>query len=184
INPVGYFKRWNKDQKKKVDVPAPETVRQYNKYMGGVDTTFLLCSLHPIQFRSKKWYMRLVWRIFDLMILNSWLISKFILGRDGNWRMGRLFEFKLYIARGLLQTSRYPTPFTFKYVNDGSNNVDSSNESDDDTVISSSIKRGRRESKLSVSNDVRYDSYNHWPMFQQRKNGLRCKNEGCKQRTK
>ncbi|CAF1130780.1 unnamed protein product [Rotaria magnacalcarata] len=161
INPVGYFKRWNKDQKKKVDVPAPEIVRQYNKYMGGVDTTGMLCSLHPIQFRSKKWYMRLVWRIFDLMILNSWLISKFILGRDGNWRIERLFEFKLYIARALLQTSRYPTPVTFKYINDGSNKVDSSNESDDDTLISSSIKRGRRESKLSVSNDVRYDSYNH-----------------------
>ena len=75
INPVSYYKRWDKDQKKKVNVPAPEIIRQYNKYMGGVDTTGMSCSLHPIQFRSKKWYMRLVWRVFDLMVLNSWLIS-------------------------------------------------------------------------------------------------------------
>ena len=71
IDPVSHYKRWNKEQKKKVNVLAPEIIRQYNKYMDGVDRTGMLCSRHPIQFQSKKWYMRLVWRVFDLMILNS-----------------------------------------------------------------------------------------------------------------
>ena len=184
INPVSYYKHWNKDQKKKVNVSALEIIRQYNKYMGEVDTTGMLCSLHPFQFRSKKWYMRLVWRVFDLMILNSWLISKLILGRDGNWRMKRLFEFKLSIARSLLQTSKYLAPVILKCISDCSKSVKSSDESDNNSCFSSSVKKGTRESKLSLSNEVRYDNYNHWPIFQQRKNGLRCKSKGCKQRTK
>ena len=184
IDPVSHYKRWNKDQKKKVNVPAPEIIRQYNKYMSGMDTTEMLCSLHPIQFRSKKGYMRLVWRVFDLMILNSWLISKLILGRDGNWRVEHLFEFKLSVARALLQTSKSLIPVTLKCISDRSKNVDSSDELNNNNCLSSSFKKGARKSKLSASNEVRYDNYNHWPTFQQQKNGLHCKREGCKQRTK
>ena len=58
------------------------------------------------------------------MILNSWLISKLILGRDGNWRVERLFEFKFSITRALLQTSQYLTPVTLKRTSDCSKSVD------------------------------------------------------------
>ncbi|CAF1321052.1 unnamed protein product, partial [Didymodactylos carnosus] len=74
IEPIVKLARWDKNQRKKVDISAPQIISVYNKHMGGVDTTDMLCSLHPIPFRSKKWYMRLVWRVFDLMLSNSWLI--------------------------------------------------------------------------------------------------------------
>ena len=126
----------------------------------------MLCSLHPVRFR-------LVWRVFDLMILNSWLISKLIFGRDGNWRVGRLFEFKLFIASALLQASKYLTSITLKCISDCSKSVDSSDESDNNSCLSSSIKKETRESKLSVSNEIQYDNCNHWPIFRQQKNDLR-----------
>ena len=95
--------------------------------------------------------------------------------------MQRLFEFKLSIARALLQTSKNLTLVTLKCISDCSKSVDSSDESNNNNCLSLSIKKGARESKVSVSNEVQYDNYNHWPIFQQRKNGLRCKSEGCKQ---
>ncbi|CAF3938084.1 unnamed protein product [Rotaria sp. Silwood1] len=185
INPVTQLIRWDKDQKKKVNIPAPHIIKEYNTNMGGVDTTDMLCALHPIHFKSKKWYMRLVWRVFDLMVLNAWLISKHLLGRNGNWRIERLFQFKLDIARVLLQKSTYPTQLVSNPVLQPIQNVDSTDESDNDNpILSHKRKRPKRESKLSVSNALRYDGHEHWPMFQQGKNGLLCKNEGCKQRTK
>ena len=98
--------------------------------------------------------------------------------------MKRLFEFKLSIACSSLQTSKYLAPVILKCISDCSKSVESSDESDNNSCFSSSIKKGTRQSKLSVSNEVRYDNYNHWPIFQQRKNGLRCKSKGCKQQTK
>ncbi|CAF5018570.1 unnamed protein product, partial [Rotaria sp. Silwood1] len=173
INPVTQLIRWDKDQKKKVNIPAPHIIKEYNTNMGGVDTTDMLCALHPIHFKSKKWYMRLVWRVFDLMVLNAWLISKHLLGRNGNWRIERLFQFKLDIARVLLQKSTYPTQLVSNPVLQPIQNVDSTDESDNDNpILSHKRKRPKRESKLSVSNALRYDGHEHWPMFQQGKNGL------------
>ena len=103
VNPVGQPVRYDKVSKKRIDVPAPQIIKEYNKNMSGVDTTDMLCALHSIPFRSKKWYMRLAWRIFDLMISNAWLVSKHLSGRIANWRIERLFYFKLNIARSLLQ---------------------------------------------------------------------------------
>ncbi|CAF4182685.1 unnamed protein product, partial [Rotaria sordida] len=118
--------------------------------------------------------MHLVWSVFDLMILNAWLISKHLLGHNGNWRIERLFQFKLDIARVLLQKSTYPTQLVLNPVLRPLQNVDSTDESDNDNpILSHKRKRPKRESNLSVSNALRYDGHEHWPMFQQGKNGLR-----------
>ncbi|CAF3088466.1 unnamed protein product [Rotaria sp. Silwood2] len=164
IDPIEQLLRWDKNQKKKINTPTPQIIKQYNKHMGGVDKTDMLCSLHPIPFRSKKWYMRLVWRIFDLMLLNSWLLSKHILGRDGNWRMERIFQFKLTIARILLQKPLSLTRpiLQSKQVSDSSDS--SSNENQNDAL--SRRKKIKHESKKSALNVQRYDGIGHWPIFE------------------
>ena len=71
--------------------------------MGGVDTLDMLVVLHPIPFRSKKWYIRIVWRVFDLMVINSWILMKS--GGNGDnistpsSGAFRLFHFKSEIAK-------------------------------------------------------------------------------------
>jgi hypothetical protein len=58
---------------KKVEIPAPEVVCKYNKYMGGVDkhdklrSTFSLCKQH----KFKKYYVKLLLFLLDVALTNS-----------------------------------------------------------------------------------------------------------------
>ena len=110
--PETTVKRWNKEEHRHVDVLAPQIIKQYNQFMGGVDTLDMLVALHPILFRSKRWYTRIIWRIFDLMIINSWIIMKHYRSSDGDEGAAtsfgpfRLFYFKPEIAKYLLRTTK------------------------------------------------------------------------------
>ncbi|KRY45062.1 PiggyBac transposable element-derived protein 3 [Trichinella britovi] len=57
--PVCKVKRWNKKQKTLVDLSCPAIVKEYNKYMGGVDLARVLRALYRIDHRSRKWYRRI-----------------------------------------------------------------------------------------------------------------------------
>jgi hypothetical protein len=75
--------------------------------MGGVDTLDTLVAMHPIPFKSKRWYTRIIWRIFDLMVINSWILMNYG-RRSGNYGgtshgSFRLFHFKSEIAKILLK---------------------------------------------------------------------------------
>ena len=75
--------------------------------MGGVDTMDMLIALHPIPFKSKRWYSRIIWRILDLMVINSWIIVNSRLSADENYSSTshgkfRLFHFRCEIAKFLL----------------------------------------------------------------------------------
>ena len=98
IEPLGIAERYDKSQGGKVEIQRPNIVAVYNKHMGGVDLADMLVSMNPINLKSLKWYRRLVWRIFDLMIANSWLIYRNINYFD----QMSLFEFKFHIAKPLL----------------------------------------------------------------------------------
>ncbi|CAF1321034.1 unnamed protein product [Didymodactylos carnosus] len=95
--------------------------------------------------------------------------------------MERMFRFKSEIARVLLQR---PTLFTKSVLQSIQVDYSSAESDDENENYSPPKKRSKRESKLSVSDTLRYDAHDHWPTFQPAKSGLRCKNEGCKQRTK
>ena len=69
--PKETLRRWDKVKRCKVDVTAPQITNQYHKFMDGVDTMDMLVVLHSIPFKSKLWYMRIIWRIFDLIVINS-----------------------------------------------------------------------------------------------------------------
>ena len=62
----------------KVEVPAPEVVKNYNKYMGGVDkhdklrSTFALGKHH----KFKKYYVKLMLFLMDIAMTNSWIYYK------------------------------------------------------------------------------------------------------------
>ena len=57
-NPV---KRWSAKEKKKIDVPCPQIVHEYNKHMGGVDLCDMLMALYRIKLRTRKWYTHIVY---------------------------------------------------------------------------------------------------------------------------
>jgi hypothetical protein len=147
--------------------------------MGGVDSMDMLVALHPIPFRSKRWYMRIIWRIFDLMIINSWIIMKARSGADsyGITSNGsfRLFHFKLGIAKFLLKKPKIQQLQLHPV-----NSISDANESDEENEPP---PKKIREAASSVSHLMRYDGSDHWPIFVSALNNTRCKNEKCSGKT-
>ena len=149
--------------------------------MGGVDTLDMLVSMHPIPFKSKRWYTRIIWRIFDLMIINSWILMKHggHAVQYGGTSQGsfRLFHFKSEIAKVLLKRTKLrQLPSTSNDLT--SQESDSDNEEEDETPT-----KKPREIATSVPQSTRYDGVNHWPIFVSGINKTRCKNEKCSMKT-
>ena len=49
-------RRWSGSKKCAVQIPQPQTVANYNKYMGGIDLLQGFLSNHRPRLRSKKWW--------------------------------------------------------------------------------------------------------------------------------
>ncbi|XP_040073998.1 piggyBac transposable element-derived protein 2-like [Ixodes scapularis] len=62
--PVTTVMRWDRREKKSVQVECPSAVVTYNKYMGGVDLLDALIAYYRIQLRSKKVYLKLFFSLF------------------------------------------------------------------------------------------------------------------------
>jgi hypothetical protein len=69
-------KRWSSSQKKHIQVTLSNVVKTYNQYMGDVDLINMLVSLYRINIRSKKYYMKIIFHLIDLPIVNGWLLYR------------------------------------------------------------------------------------------------------------
>lgn len=49
---VGVATRWSEAAKKKREIPCPEAVLQYNRFMGGVDKLYFVMALYPMKRRQ------------------------------------------------------------------------------------------------------------------------------------
>ena len=74
--------------------------------MGGVDLCDMLLELYRIDFKNKKWYMRIFFYVLDLATVNSWLLYCRTLNKKSKQHMS-LCDFKLDIARWLLSSNKY-----------------------------------------------------------------------------
>ena len=63
--------------RQKVAVTCPHAIIDYNMYMGGVDLTDQCLSYYSLTSRRTiKWWKKIIWRMIDIAILNSWLIFR------------------------------------------------------------------------------------------------------------
>ena len=175
VEPKLTLKRWDKVKQCRVDVTAPQIINHYNKFMGGVDSMDMLLALHPIPFKSKRWYSRIIWRILDVMVINSWIIMNSRLGGDDRYSSTshgkfRLFYFKNQIAKFLLTKPNIQIP---QAAISSSVNIYQSDEEDEPPA------KKLREARSSVTDVLRYDNSDHWPLFVSALNNTRCKNENC-----
>lgn len=72
VNPIGQVHRWISTEKKKLPVPQPFVIGQYNKNMGGVDRMDQNINNYRINIRSKKWWWALFAFCLDSSIHNAW----------------------------------------------------------------------------------------------------------------
>ncbi|XP_068214757.1 piggyBac transposable element-derived protein 3-like [Palaemon carinicauda] len=78
IEPMKKVNRGLSDVKIKGDVPQPNVLNNYNAYMGGVDHHDWLAGRYATSLRGKKWYWPLSTRVLDMIVVNAWIINKFL----------------------------------------------------------------------------------------------------------
>ena len=69
-------KRWSSSQKQHIQVKRPNVIKLYNAHMVGVDLLDMLVSFYRINNRSKKYYMKIIFHLIDLSVVNGWLLYR------------------------------------------------------------------------------------------------------------
>lgn len=76
IHPLSVAKRWDKEARKKVDIPCPTVIKEYNGKMGGIDKSDMLTHLYKSPMKARRWYLRLFGYVLDLCTTNAWILYK------------------------------------------------------------------------------------------------------------
>ena len=66
-------KRTSKDGTQ-AQIACPESIKLYNKYMGGVDLADARRKIYSCSRRSKKWWHRLFYYLLDVSVVNSFIV--------------------------------------------------------------------------------------------------------------
>nr|XP_047132645.1 piggyBac transposable element-derived protein 3-like [Hydra vulgaris] len=165
VNPINIVNRWDRKTKRIVQVKRPSVVTTYNTYMGGVDLLDGMLSLYRIHIRSKKWYHKLIWHFFDLIVVQAWILYCRDMKKSQALKKDifQLRIFKLKVAKCLVQSdkalsSRRGRPST---------SVDHLHR----------LKRKRGPAANLPEPSTRKDNIGHFPFFVDKKG--RCKYPGC-----
>ena len=86
---------------KKVAVPVP--VLAYNRSMGGVDLFDQYASYYPVGRPSLKWWWYLCWWLFQVAMVNSFLLWKQNQPTSSSKRGQRRIDFHLAVMKSLLE---------------------------------------------------------------------------------
>lgn len=162
--PKGKVNRFDKKQKKKIEIECPNLVFEYNRHMGGVDLFDSLIGRYKIVMRSKKWYMRLFYHLLDMTLVNAWLLYKRAAFQRNESNTLKLAEFRAEVANclcrvGTERTSKRGRP------------------SDVENQIVQKKKRSTTTSYIPPK-DIRLDGKFHWPLYTATRQ--RCKFPLCK----
>ena len=108
------------------------------------------------------------------MIINYWIIVNFRLNDDENYNSTshgkfRLFHFKSEIAKFLLTKPNIQICPTATV----SSSIDVHQSGEENEPPTKKL----REARSTVTNVIRYDNSNHWPLFVSALNNTRCKND-------
>lgn len=94
MNPVGTAKRWCKKKENLTNIPQPDLIAKYNKYMGVVDHLDWMIQKYSTDVKMKNWYFKLFTNYLDTAAVNTWILSTLISGTQTS-----LLEFKCSISR-------------------------------------------------------------------------------------
>ena len=166
-HPVEDCKRYDKKTKKEVVVAQPNIVSAYNKHMGGVDLHDQSMAYYRMFFRSRKYYLRLVFHLIDMAVVNSWrLLRRVENDKDvAYYNQTSLCEFKLRLADALMMCNK--------------DVLKKRGRPSGETVQNefAKKKKGGNATKGLPEESIRKDSVGHWPS-QNEKRGT-CKYPGC-----
>lgn len=158
--PLEKIKRYDRKEKKYIEVTCPKIVKVYNKHMGGVDLMDSHIGRHHIRMKSKKWYFRLFYHMVDMVVVNSWILYSAGQGEKQKTQKDYRTELAVTLCSiGLKETPKRGRP--------------SGAVQNEDT-----IKRMKASAAPRPPVPVVKDKIDHWPIWDDRRN--RCKMENCK----
>ena len=97
------FKRREKDGSF-IQVPCPQAIMIYNKYMGGVDKGDQMKQYYRVRLKSRKNYKYLFWYAFEVAVANSYILTKFSPNTSLLPSQRNLKKFRLTLAEKLIGT--------------------------------------------------------------------------------
>ena len=85
--------------------PAPIAVQQYRTYMNGVDRFASMLSRYECDFKTRKWWVRVLWYVFDMSIVNAYIMSTYSPHPHHHYRS--IKHFRLALAEQLIEGRSY-----------------------------------------------------------------------------
>lgn len=161
--PKDEVNRYEKTAGKKIPVPRPKIVKEYNRHMGGVDLTDSFIGRHKIRIRSKKWYFRIFYHLLDVTMVNAWVLYRKVCQERNEKKMLTLGDFRAEVAETLCMIG-----------------TRSANKRGRPSSLEKELSAKRRKKSASVlpPEPVRNDQVGHWPLIVENRN--RCKVPRCK----
>lgn len=172
IGEIDLAKRWDKKQRKHVEVSRPEIVSRYNGGMGGVDLLDQLISYYRVFIRSKKWTLRIIFHFVDFAICSSWL----------EYRMDQV---KANIPKKQIKDLlKFRMELTFALIKVGNPTCQSKRgrpKANEPEIVPRRNPPASHE--VRPCKDIRLDKYDHVPDHDRKTQPTRCKNNKCSGRT-
>ena len=107
IEPKDKCLRWSVALKGKQEIDRPRIVKEYNRYMGGVDFCDMMMELYRTNIRNNEWYMRIVYYCIDLAVLNAWMLyRRHMQQRNESKKSVSLKKFRCNIASSLIRANK------------------------------------------------------------------------------
>lgn len=128
------------------DINCPTIVRDYNKYMGGVDHADQLRSAYGLDRKSKKWWHRIFWGVLEIAFVNSYIVYCEVEEKI------TLLQYRRAVSCGLMNFKEEPHNKSLKRKSP--------------STPSPSVSVKRRGKMESVPKDVRLGNLGvHFPIF-------------------
>lgn len=159
--PKAQVRRYDKANKKYINIDLPHIVGEYNRHMGGVDLIDSIMGRYKIMIRSKRWHVRMFYHILDLTMANSWLLYRRV-RKTKNLKDKQMSsaDFRLEVGESLCKLSQKP-------------NI--KNRRSIESAIQAKKHKGPAQHVPPLA--VRQDQIGHWPIWVEKR--IRCKFPQC-----
>ncbi|XP_049958238.1 piggyBac transposable element-derived protein 2-like [Schistocerca serialis cubense] len=150
-HPTSTVERWDRIKKEKINVECPSIVQS-------VDLLDSLIALYRIKIWSKKWYLRIVFHLLDLTVVNAWILYRRDCTECNVRKLDQLslLEFKVTVAACLCKQNK-----------DGQKKRGRPSSSSMETAIQ--LKKKTGSAAPLPEKEVRKDGIGHWPQFSEKR---------------
>lgn len=168
--------RYDRKQKKFIEINCPQIIREYNAHMGGVDLMDGLMGRYHIRAKTRNIMIRLFYHFVDMATTNAYILYKRLHAEKANTsnndsdeqlQLLQLPDFREEIAAGLVSLK-----------NKRSAGRPSSAQNDSRPISPQPGISGVGKRAVHQVADVRFDGVDHFPIWVDRKEKKRCKH--CK----